>query len=346
MSGPWLDVQRFPGRAHLAAIARDHRPETAGPDLRSASFDALQARWAARLAADAADVLLFAGADEAARLVCSALLTPGDVALLARPCGALWPAATLATGAAFVDVGRLADGRLDPAGVAFAATAHPRAPWLLEAPALGGHDDAADRAVALAASEEASAGAAIAVVDATAASGHGADAAPLEASTPTSLVAPATPRAGRVVASLHALRDPLEPAWPLLYALRTEPGQGRALALQRGPATLPMPLIERAGLALQRVDRAADERAAERVAAVVAQVAAAAAAWSGAVVLAPAGWRVAVRCDAGDAAAFVATLAAQGLAASAFGPHPMRNLALVDLGAALQSGRDRGPLAR
>lgn len=330
MTSRWLDVARFPGRAHLAAIARDHRPTAGFTDLRAAALEALQARWATALGASPDDLLLFASAQEAARLACSALMAPGDLALLARPATALWPAAVLATGAAFVDLGRLADGRLDPAGVAFAAEAHAGALWLLDQPSLTGHDDLATWSAAL---DEAPRppSPARALLDVTDAPGHGASAATL---------APVDVRA-ELLASLHALRDPLEPAWPLLFALRVQPGEGRALAALRGPATLPMPLVERASLVWQRADMAADAHAAIRISAVRAEVAARAERWPGAAVVGTSGWRIAVRCDGGDAEALAAELQASGLPAMGHGRHPMRSLVVVDLGVALQLGRDR-----
>lgn len=335
MNRRWIDPERFPGRAFLAAVARDHRAITASGDLRSATAEALQARWAARLGAEADDLLLFASAEEAARLACSALLLPHDVALLARPSASLWPASALATGAAFVDVGRLADGRLDPAGIAFAAESHPGGLWLLEQPSLAGQDDVAAWSASLPATHGASACPA-ALVDVSGAPGHGASVLAL---------APGDADGRHVLASLHALRDPLEPAWPTLYALRVAPGQGRQLAALLGGSSLPMPLLERASAALSRADEAADRVALERIATVVAQVNALAAGWSGAAPLAGGGWRQAVRCDAGDSVAFAEALAHVGLIAAAYGRHPMRSYVVVDLGLALQLGRDRGPIA-
>lgn len=341
MSGRWLDAARFPGRAFLAAIARDHRAIGGSVDGRAAAAEALQSRWAERLGAQADDLLLFASAEEAAGLACGALLAPGDVALLARPCAALWPAAALASGAAFVDVGRLADGRLDPAGVAYAAATHPAGVWLLDAPSLAGQDDVALWSEAMATGAPTSQPCAIALVDMRDAPGHGAAAGAALAVPARDLGAAA---AGQVIATLHALRDPAAPAWPLLVGLRVEPGQGREISALRGAASLPPLLVERAALALARADVAADRDASDRAATIVEQIAAQAAGWSGAVLLARAGWHQAVRCDAGDAVAFAAALASLGLPAAAYNRHPMRSYCVVDLGLVLQLGREARPI--
>ena len=86
MTSPWLDVQRFPGRRHLAAVARHHAPLDRDEVLAVGDLGhEVQRRWAAWLGVARTDLLLAGSDAEAVRLVLQALLAPGDVLLLAEP---------------------------------------------------------------------------------------------------------------------------------------------------------------------------------------------------------------------------------------------------------------------
>ncbi len=313
----WLDPQRFPGRRHLGAIARDHRPTTGGGNYAGALAEEVRDRWAAAIGCDPDALVLCASVAEAARLCCMALLRPEDTALLARPCAATWPAAVLGAGAAFVDVGRLADGVIDPAGARFAAEAHSGALWLLDAPTLTGASDCDALWPVLEAAHRADDRTTI-VVDATA---------------ELTYVGAGDALASPCSATLLALRDPLAPQTPLLCAVRVGPEDFGGPAALLGPARLPAPLLELAMAALGRAHIADPttmraEAAALREA-VAAALATAGDAHPGISMLGGPGLQVALRCDGGDGAAVARLLGRHGLCADAYGSGAMRDLVLV-----------------
>ncbi len=313
----WLDAERFPGRRHLAAIARDHRPASGGGNYAGALAEQVRDRWAAAIGCAPEALVLCASVAEAARLCCAAFLRPTDTALLARPSSVTWPAAVLGAGAAFVDLGRLADGAVDPAGARFAAEAHPGALWLLDAPSLSGADDCADLWSTLEAAHRSDDGATVVI----------------DASRELAYVGAGGARVAPCSATLLALRDPLAPQAALLCAVRVGPEDFGGPAALLGPAQLPAPLLELALAALQRAEHADPAALADQAAAlseaVTAALTTAVGAHPGVARLGGLGLHVALRCDGGDAVAVAKLLGRHGLCADAYGGGAMRDLVLV-----------------
>src|SRR5258708_2761848 len=121
MTSTWLDLTRFPLRRHLAGWYGQHRALNADrSDFAGDSSALLQSRWAAWLGVQPADVLLAATAHDAWHLLARAVFLPNDVAIIAEPSLSAFPAAVLAAGAAYVDVGRRHRGEIAPAALAIA----------------------------------------------------------------------------------------------------------------------------------------------------------------------------------------------------------------------------------
>lgn len=310
MTSPWLDTRRFPGRAHLAAIARHHAPLDRSQAIVEADFArGVQLRWAESLHVDPADLVLVGSEAEAFRLVLHGLLAPGDVALVAGPAPVAGLAAILAAGAQFVDVGRLHDGRIDRQALERALEVHPEAVLLAEQPSLFGTDDAEVlgdlpvRARILAAAQ---------------AQGW---------LGPRALDPLAT-------ATIVALRDPDLPQVPVFHAVVCARGTGADLMLLQGPAAWPEAIVRQALAVLDglrdrpdwpaRTEARLDRHHATWVRALTNL--------PGVRILPRAGWRAAAECLAGNSEE-VAKILGQVLApVQAFAAHPMRSLVVAHLG--------------
>lgn len=309
-SAPWLEDDRFRGRKYLPGLARNHGPIRSTAQAGSALSDSLRRRWAAHLGLNPADLLPCATAAEAWRLLCTACLLPGDVALLAEPGSLHLPTAVLAAGAAYLDLSRDGQGAIPTAAFSRARLMHPNALFLGERPSLLGTDDTAGLLFIAAEVTR--------LIDAR----HVAAWAGLGAADVADH------------ATVICLRDPDAPATPLLHAVVCQPGSGAALSAIQGPSSLPLALLEAGLSALSRVARCQDtELAVWRAAMAVAlgRFHASAADHPGAVVFPAAGTRAAIECRAGDAAALFESSQAAGLAVRAYGGHPMRNLLVCDL---------------
>ena len=294
----WLDVERFPGRRHLASLARNHRPERGSARPVDALDFSLRQRWADHLGVAADDLLLCASASDAWRLLCAAALLPGDVALLAQPCATALPAAVLATGA------------IDPGAMERARQMHPRSIALAESPNLFGGDDAVilsrepgPRALFVDARHAASLageGAVVAAADAT----------------------------------VICLRDPDEPASAALHGIVCR-RDGAMLRATQGSDPLPIELLEHGLAHLARGSAGADagRRWQQVLAARRVRLLEAVGEHPGAVVFDAAGTRAAIGCRAGDGADLVGHLMPLGLSVQAGNAHPMRNLVICDLAA-------------
>lgn len=300
MSSPWLALERFPSRIHLASVARGMAPTAQRPELTGLVETALVRQWAERLGRDPETLLPVVDLDAALRLALGALLAPHDVAVLARPCAESAPAAVLSVGARFLDLGRLADLSMDPASVARAPELHPDAVWIGEAPHLGGGSDARPEGALRAWILDCRRGGLPARVP-----------GPDEA----------------WITALFEL-DP-EPT-PILAAIVGAPATIDALRALRGPGSPPLTLLR---AALERLGLPDEPNAAAqaRRRSCLEQVRAAAAAWPGATVLHAFADELTLRCAADDADAFAAALRDQGIAAHGYGAHPMRSVVRVRL---------------
>jgi hypothetical protein len=310
MTSIWLDPQRFPGRAHLASVARHHAPLDRAQSLVAGDLaPAVQTRWAAHLRVDPSDLVLCATEAEACRLVLHGLLAPGDVALLAEPAPVPVLGAILSTGAAFVDVGRLHDGRIDAKALHLALTAHPQAIVIGEQPSLFGTED---RAVLQDLPARAT------VLSATHAQGF---AGPQDLD-PGAL------------ATLVALRDPDRPQVPVLHAVVCQPGTGADLMLLQGPAGFAEVTLRQALAVLEGLrDQPAWTDATEaRLQAHVERFTQALQGLAGVRILPRSGWRQAAECLGGNAAEVALQLGQHLAPVHAFAPHPMRSLVVVHLG--------------
>ncbi len=309
-NSPWLDLERFATRRFLPAARRDHSPVS---DRESAERDylaELRALWSqllrrhdgAPVAPD--DVLVCASDREATELALGRLLQPDDVVLWAEPIAPSAVLATLAAGARYVDVGRARHGQPDAAALALALQAHPQAVFWGEAPSLTCADD-------LVALGDLTARACIA--DCTA------------AAWPQQL-----PNAD---ASILALRDPDQPAEPVLYAVVTRPSWGTELAQLHGR----IHLSERAQLHALAVLQGLvnhpawpDARRAEALQ-LAEQFMNAAQTWPGAVAVGQFGLRAAVRCLGADPQPLAVRLHEQFLQLRALSAHPAGSLLWLDL---------------
>lgn len=310
MTSPWLDLQRFPGRGHLAAVARHHAPLDGAQSLVPGDLaPTVQQLLATHLGIAAEDLVLCATETDACRLVLHGLLAPGDVALIAEPAPVPVLAAILATGAAFVDVGRLHEGGIDTQALHRALAAHPHAIVVGEQPSLFATDDGLAlqdlpaRAV---------------VMSATHAQGH----------VGPGLLHP------HATATLVALRDPDRPQVPVLHAVVCAPGSGADLMRLQGPATFAEVTLRQAHAVLEGLrDQPAWVQPIERcLAGHCARFTQALQGLAGVRVLPRAGWRQAAECLAGNASDVARHLGSHLSPVHAFAPHPMRSLVVVQLG--------------
>lgn len=308
---PWLDSQRFPGRAHLAAVARSHAPlAPSTASVQGQWAEPVRRRWAEHLQVQTGDLVLAATAADAFRLVLQALLAPGDVALVAEPAPVAALGAILAAGAAYVDLGRLHDGDIDAKALARALQAHPDAVIVLEQPSLFGTDDRAALGHAQARAL---------VIDARHALGW-AGPADLE------------PRA---TATLVALRDPDQPAQPVLHAVVCAPGTGADLVLLQGPACWPEAPMR---LALAVLDGLREQphwplSVETQLDARYSEFALALKDLAGVRLLPRGGFRAAAECLAGDGAAVALHVSRHLAPVDGFAAHPMRSLVVANLAA-------------
>ncbi len=300
---PWLDLQRFPGRAHLASVLRQHRadPQPQRPETQL-RLDVTE-RWSAQLGCDPSDLLLLPSADAAIRRVAGALLAPGDVAIVAEPMPGEWLAGVLQTGARFVDVGRRAAGDIDPAALRLALDRHPDAVAVGLAPSWFATDDRE-------AWQELEPRARL--MDAR----HGSQGAACEPGDAAVLV---------------ALRDEEAGGQPVLYGIATAAGTGGALGLL-GVEACGLPALERAarvlnlGNTLVLAGEAGREARYHRFAALLA-------AQPGVRVWPRAGTCAAAECLAGNARDIALRVCASLPGVAAFDTPAMRHLLLVDLAA-------------
>ncbi len=325
MTDLWLDTARFPGRASLDSVLRSHQPRAGGERIDVALDDRVRALWAELLGVARADLLLVTGHGEALGLIARALVTPDDTCALAEPVPASLVGAVLACGGRYVDLGRLADGRLDAQALARVANHHPGAVLFAQAPCVFGCDDLllANADAAGADADEASAPRAppppfrAVIVDQTRQLRPNIDGS-----------SPALPVDARIV----ALRDPDDGGAPLLHAICCAPGTGGSLAFLLGPSVPPLSLLQRAAALLEPPARN------DRFGAVEAQLVAGAAALAtdvndhpGVIVHGRAGVEIAIECLAGDSAALASRLQASGWRPTALGGHAGRSLIVVDL---------------
>lgn len=200
----------------------------AGPDVSGLLAVRLREMWSALVGVEADALLPCVSTSAALQLVTQACLLPGDTVRLARPGQLSWSAAVLAAGAAYVDVGRVVKGAVDPAT---AVAAPPGRLAILGAPAPTGADDAGEWPPA---ADE------LRLADASlAASLHGYPVANADL-------------------TLLVLREPDAPSTSLLCALCGPVVDVQALSSLAGPALLPLPLIRAALAALQRMDHHAE----------------------------------------------------------------------------------------
>lgn len=298
---PWLDLTRRPQRRHLLRLQVSEGPVSAAPSVVGMLAQRLRETWAAHLGLSASAILPCASASEALRLVANAVLLPGDTVRMARPGQLAWSAAVLSAGAAFVDVGRLTSGAVDPS----TRDASPAARLvILGAPAPTGAVDAC--AWPAAPSE-------LRLADATlAASLYGQPSADADL-------------------SLVVLRDPDAPASPLLAALCGAPDDILALQLLAGPSPLPERLVRTALAVTQRIDAAGEAeflavvtRRAERLRSLLTL-------GPGQQWLPRAGVSQAVACLAADGQALATAAQPLGYSAEAWGAFPGGGLVRCDL---------------
>ena len=306
-----MAVDRFASRAHLAGLARGHRPtQPVASVIGSLSAHVAQV-WAASIGVEPDDLVLFGSGGEAVRTLTSALVAPGDVVLLGEPAEVALPAAVLAVGGRYLDIGRDQRGRLPIGALRRAAELHVDAVLWASTPALTGADDCdglpADVDLrAVLADERLS----------STLNGRG-----LRAQS-------------RALAQVIALRDVDRPADPVLYAAVCRPGTGWALAAVRGPGPLPLGTLQGALATLGANDAAGPQKRAALEAALddaAADVTAAVAEIAGAQALPRAGVAMAVECLAGNAGEVATLLSRSGWSCAPYGPHPMRSLLVVDL---------------
>lgn len=314
MNSPWLDLQRFPGRAHLASVGRHHAPLNAQRHVDADLQDLVRSAWARALGVPEQDLLLCGSDAEAFRLVLSALLTPADVALVAEPAPALALCAILGGGARFVDVGRLSDGSVDRLALARALERHPNAVVIGQAPGWLGMDDTEvlqdqGRAVLL---------------DARWRQGF-------------AQRLPQRPRPGGVLATWVALRDPDRLAEPLLHGVVVAEGTGAELALLQGRAALAQGPLRQAWAVLQglQADPGWAERADAELQSRYQRFHDVLQGLPGVRVLPRAGWWAAAECLAGNAIEVASHAETAIWPVLAWGAHPLRSLVTVDLGVAL-----------
>lgn len=314
---PFLDLARFAARSHLAAVARSMAPCEPMPHWPGRLCEAVTARWACHLGVPEDALLLVSSADEASALLASALLLPDDVVVLALPSAARWPAATLTRGARFLDLQRLRSLELDPSAVTAAQRLHPGAVWIAEAPAWSGRDDVlsavdgADQAL-------------IAPPD-------GARALLIDRSDAASLGGELLTVPGAGVAVVVALRDVARGGEALLAGIVAAPASVAALRAQAGPRACSLIALEAASVVLGRIGAAEQAPWHAMLEARAASARTAVAQWVGAESCERSSLYLSVRCDAGDGAALAATLRANGWAATAFAPHPMRGVVRINL---------------
>ena len=292
LASPWFDLSRRPQRRYLAGLSGSSGPVVRSPDLIAALSVELNRVWASRLEIPPEAMLPCASRADALRLVASAALLPGDRVRIAQPGQEAWAAAIIAAGAAFVDLGRLGDGSLDPSTLAASA---PGRLAILGAPAPTGHDDG--RSWSARPGE-------LRLADASLAATLG----------------------GRVVPeadlSLIILRDPDRPAWPLLAALCGAPADVEALRLLAGPNPLPVALLQRALDAARRISPAREAEFSAALGARAEAIATTLELGPGQIWLPQAGISRAVRCLAADGAALVTQGQRQGYPGAAWGAHP------------------------
>ncbi len=310
MKGTWFDLPRFASRRYLGGFYEQHRVINGDSvDFADDAAALLQARWAGWLNIDADDLLLAATAHDAWHLLANALLLPDDVVLIAEPTLSAFPAAALAAGAAYVDVGRSHNGEVPFSAWQLALQHHPQALIMAEFPSLYATDDL----VALTELHGR-----FTLVDATQSEQW------------------AGPRAQPLAvgsAMVVALRDPDAPQAPVLHAIVCAPATGRSLRQLQGPLRWPEVLLRQAlgvlaGLHHQPQWPLAVEQEMHEKYTLFADLARA---WPGAVVLPRAGMRAGVLCMAGDAAALALHLQPKIFPLFAYGTHPMRDLLLIDL---------------
>lgn len=313
MSGagnPWEDAGRFATRRYLPSLQRETTPLFATTALDAGLGQQVAAAWAAALAwpdgtaAHADEVVLCAGAREALTLGLGGLLAPDDVVLVARPTAPDALAAVLGRGAGFVDIGRLHDGAVDPQAAARAADRHPTAVAFVEAPSLMADDDL-DAWAAIAVRAR--------VVDLR------------HAGWPARLPA--------ADATLLALRDPEDPARPLLWAVVARREAAALLAVIGGAAEFPVGVLARAAALLRSLaaDPAWVTAALERLAERAHALRDLAAAHPGGRLHAAGPLRVVASCAAGDADVLATRWRPHAVAVAAYGDHPMRHLAVAEL---------------
>ena len=298
LNAQWLDFERRPNRQHLLRLHRSQQPQAQSADPSGRLVQQLQQRWAERVGLPPEQVLLCRSPEEGLRLVCDGLLTHGDTVNLARPAPTAWLAAVLSAGATFVDIGRLNDGRSDPAVIAAVPT--PRL-VIAGAPALSGAEDVSAW----------QGGAAPIVADATGAA---------------RLVG--GPVSGASV-TLAALRDPSDPRSPLLWALLGPPAA--PLRYLMGPSLLPASWANRCLAALRSCDDSAEAELRRALSARATSLEERLPLSAGQSWLPAAGMVRAIRCLAADGASLVPRLTLMGAAAEAHGAFPGRGLVVVSL---------------
>ncbi|MCO4760396.1 MAG: hypothetical protein KC502_02755 [Myxococcales bacterium] len=294
-NSPWLDLERRPQRRHLLQLQRTDGPISASASVHGLLSVRVRERWATLVGVSARSILPCAHASQALSLAAHGALIPSDRVRLARPGSMAWPAAILATGASYIDMGRLNSGALDPSVV----TASTRGRFaILGAPAPTGAMDA--RSWPAANSEPC-------IWDATlAASLYG---APAERAQPADL-------------ALIALRDPLAPSAPVLVALVGDAAHIDGLQSLAGPSFLPASLLRTALGVLSRIDPAASANFALRMAERAAELRAEVALGPGQSWLPQAGVMQSACCLAADGESLVAAAQRAGFEAAAWTAFP------------------------
>lgn len=309
---------RFPNRRFLSAVARDH-----GATARTSSVDEslqqqLRERWAQTLGVATDDLVLVTTRSDAWNLLCRALLVPGDVALIAQPCAVALPAAIVAAGASFVDVGRRVDGHVDQQTAARALRENQAAIACLQAPNLSGSldhwpaDSARPRAV---------------LVDACHAARHSGATYSLSQGADVAVI---------------TLRDPDSPGQALLHAAVCKPGTGHALSRLTGPSMLPHVLLRQSLATLAVIaDRGdtADERLQARLVSARNLVAKVLDALPNLLIQHDEGMSLLIWCLDGDVRPVVSLLGKAGFTATGHGAHPMRSTVAVDLASWVEPSR-------
>jgi hypothetical protein len=230
VSGPWLDSQRFPGRAWLPGLVAD---EEAGPrhpgDAAAEADGRCLERLAAVLRCAPEEIALAGTVAEAMHVAVGCLLTPQDVALVGELASIEARAAVLSAGARYVQLPRRADGTLVSRTARRALDARPDSLVLGESPHLLGGDDWP----ALASLE-----ARARCLDCRRRPLGAGGSAPWPAD-----------------ACLLALHDPGAPARPLAWVVRVGAAQAHGFASLRIGRRLPAVLLERIGAALAEPER-------------------------------------------------------------------------------------------